>query len=210
MPVRWLQPRPPICVRPLLPAMLPGAQRNPRSRDRGSWFAPRLRAGGVPVHQLAVTVHDCWHNSRDPRCCVSPCSPQHARSRSERNHSARSLTSHSCSYYHVVMAAKPRTTTAIRFPEEMHKQLQKAAEERDLSINFLVVKAVEDFLPRLAPLRNFASPAWANLRRTPAPVTASRRCTRSAHTGCVQSPCTAPRSSDPRRTCSAGSRRTSP
>jgi len=46
---------------------------------------------------------------------------------------------------------KQRTTTAIRFPGPVHEQLKEAAEERDLSINFLVVKAVEDFLGRLLP-----------------------------------------------------------
>jgi predicted HicB family RNase H-like nuclease len=46
---------------------------------------------------------------------------------------------------------KQRTATAIRFPEQLHKQLQEAAEEREFSINFLVVKAVEDFLGRLIP-----------------------------------------------------------
>ena len=42
------------------------------------------------------------------------------------------------------MNAKPRTTTAIRFPDEVHERLKQAADERDLSINFLVVKAVEE------------------------------------------------------------------
>lgn len=46
---------------------------------------------------------------------------------------------------------KQRTATAIRFPEEIHDQLVRAAEERDLSVNYLVVKAVQDFLPRLIP-----------------------------------------------------------
>lgn len=50
---------------------------------------------------------------------------------------------------------KPRTTTAIRFPDELHEQLKQAAEDRELSINFLVVKAVEDFLPRLIPVEDF-------------------------------------------------------
>ena len=53
------------------------------------------------------------------------------------------------------MATKARTTTAIRFPEELHERLKQAAEERDLSINFLVVKAVEDFLDRLLPVEEF-------------------------------------------------------
>ena len=46
-------------------------------------------------------------------------------------------------------------TTAIRFPEELHDQLKTAAEDRDLSINFLVVKAVEEFLERLLPVDEF-------------------------------------------------------
>ena len=46
---------------------------------------------------------------------------------------------------------KQRTATAIRFPEDLHEQLRVAAEERDLSVNYLVVKAVEQFLPRLIP-----------------------------------------------------------
>jgi predicted transcriptional regulator len=48
-------------------------------------------------------------------------------------------------------ATHGRTTTAIRFPDELHDQLKQAAEERSFSINFLVVKAVEDFLKRLIP-----------------------------------------------------------
>lgn len=47
---------------------------------------------------------------------------------------------------------KSRTATAIRFPEEVHERLRDAADERDLSINWLVVKAVEDFLDRLIPV----------------------------------------------------------
>ncbi len=46
---------------------------------------------------------------------------------------------------------KPRSSTAIRFPVDLHEALTKAAEERDLSINYLVNKAVEEFLPRLIP-----------------------------------------------------------
>ncbi len=57
------------------------------------------------------------------------------------------------------MAPRPdrhvRTATAIRFPEALHAQLRQAAEDRDLSINYLVVRAVEDFLPRLIPVDEF-------------------------------------------------------
>jgi predicted HicB family RNase H-like nuclease len=49
------------------------------------------------------------------------------------------------------MSAKPRTTTAVRFPPELHEQLTTAAEERGLSVNYLVNEAVREFLPRLIP-----------------------------------------------------------
>ena len=44
-----------------------------------------------------------------------------------------------------------KSATAIRFPEELHQRLRVAADERHFSINYLVVKAVEDFLDRLIP-----------------------------------------------------------
>lgn len=50
------------------------------------------------------------------------------------------------------MTVKPRSTTAFRLPPELHEQLRVAAEEREVSINFLVVRAIEAFLPRLLPL----------------------------------------------------------
>jgi predicted HicB family RNase H-like nuclease len=46
---------------------------------------------------------------------------------------------------------KRRTATAIRFPEQLHDDLVRAAEERDMSVNYLVVKAVQEFLPKLVP-----------------------------------------------------------
>lgn len=47
---------------------------------------------------------------------------------------------------------KPRTTTAMRFSPELHDRLLKAADEREVSINFLVNRACEDFLARLIPV----------------------------------------------------------
>jgi predicted DNA-binding protein len=44
---------------------------------------------------------------------------------------------------------KPRTTTAIRFPEELHDRLREAADRFGLPINFIVVKAMEEFLDRM-------------------------------------------------------------
>ncbi len=47
---------------------------------------------------------------------------------------------------------RARTATQIRFKPELHERLVKEAEERDLSINWLVCKAVEQFLDRLLPI----------------------------------------------------------
>jgi predicted DNA-binding protein len=44
---------------------------------------------------------------------------------------------------------KPRMTTAIRFPEELHERLRVAAENFGLPINFIVVKAMEEFLDQM-------------------------------------------------------------
>jgi predicted HicB family RNase H-like nuclease len=44
-----------------------------------------------------------------------------------------------------------RVTTAVRVPEGLHGRLAEAAAEREISVNFLVVKAVEDYLDRLIP-----------------------------------------------------------
>ncbi len=44
-----------------------------------------------------------------------------------------------------------RVTTAFRLPKELHEKLTEAAAERDLSANFLAVKALEEFLDNLVP-----------------------------------------------------------
>jgi predicted transcriptional regulator len=43
----------------------------------------------------------------------------------------------------------------IRFPDDLAADLQRAADERDVSVNYLVVKAVQDFIPRLIPAEDF-------------------------------------------------------
>lgn len=48
-----------------------------------------------------------------------------------------------------------RTTTAIRFPAELHERLQHEAEVRELSMNWLVNRAVERFLDDLIPVEEF-------------------------------------------------------
>jgi predicted HicB family RNase H-like nuclease len=55
----------------------------------------------------------------------------------------------------------PRVTTAVRLPEELHERLRKAAADRDLSANYLVVKALEEFLNNLVPAEEL------RLTRTP-------------------------------------------
>jgi predicted DNA-binding protein len=48
-----------------------------------------------------------------------------------------------------VSTRKSRMTTAIRFPDELHERLRQAADAFGLPINFIVVKAMEDFLDRM-------------------------------------------------------------
>lgn len=45
-----------------------------------------------------------------------------------------------------------RTSTAIRFPPEVNERLRAEAEARDVSINFLVNRAVDEFLKHLLPV----------------------------------------------------------
>jgi predicted HicB family RNase H-like nuclease len=48
-----------------------------------------------------------------------------------------------------------RVTTAVRFPKTLHLRLHEAANARELSANFLIVKAVEQYLERLIPSEEF-------------------------------------------------------
>lgn len=50
---------------------------------------------------------------------------------------------------------RARTATAIRFPEELHERLRKAADSYGLPLNFVVVKAMEEFLDRMIPPSEF-------------------------------------------------------
>jgi predicted transcriptional regulator len=47
---------------------------------------------------------------------------------------------------------KNRITTAIRFDPELHARLKAAADERDLPLNWLVNRAVAEFLDNLIPI----------------------------------------------------------
>lgn len=44
-----------------------------------------------------------------------------------------------------------RVTTAVRLTPELHEDLVAAAKDHGLSINWLVSKAIEEFLSRLLP-----------------------------------------------------------
>lgn len=44
-----------------------------------------------------------------------------------------------------------RVQTQVRLPPELHEALKQAADQRDVSTNWLVVKALQEFLPRLLP-----------------------------------------------------------
>jgi predicted transcriptional regulator len=44
---------------------------------------------------------------------------------------------------------EPRITTAIRLPASLRRKLQLAATRRDVSVNYLVTRAVSDYLDRL-------------------------------------------------------------
>ena len=49
-----------------------------------------------------------------------------------------------------------RITTAVRIPESLHNRLREAADERELSANYLIVRAIEDYLDRLIPADEFS------------------------------------------------------
>ncbi len=44
-----------------------------------------------------------------------------------------------------------RVSTAIRLPIELHAELQRQASEREVSVNFLVTRAVDHYLRELRP-----------------------------------------------------------
>ena len=54
-----------------------------------------------------------------------------------------------------------RIATAVRIPESIHDWLKATARERDVSVTYLVVRALEDYRDRIAPL-------------TPAPASRAR------------------------------------
>lgn len=45
-------------------------------------------------------------------------------------------------------------TTALRVPKALHERLKHAAEKRQVALNLLAVKALEDYLDRLIPVED--------------------------------------------------------
>ncbi len=52
---------------------------------------------------------------------------------------------------------EPRVTTAVRLPVKLRDDLHAEARKRDVSANYLVTRAVADFLARLPPLDDSTS-----------------------------------------------------
>jgi hypothetical protein len=49
-----------------------------------------------------------------------------------------------------------RVTTAVRIPKDLYTKLKREANERDSSLNHLLVRAAEYYLDRLPPLEPVA------------------------------------------------------
>ena len=60
--------------------------------------------------------------------------------------------------------SEPRIPTAVRLPESIHRRLHAVAEERAVSANLLVTKAVEEYLARLPTLAESLGSAGAEAR----------------------------------------------
>lgn len=58
-----------------------------------------------------------------------------------------------------------RIATAVRLPESLHRRLQLAACERDVSANLLITKAVDDYLERLPSADKVLKPTRSRVKR---------------------------------------------
>lgn len=45
-----------------------------------------------------------------------------------------------------------RVSTSVKFPRDVYDELKAAADERVVSVNWLINKAIAEFLPRLLPV----------------------------------------------------------
>ena len=58
-----------------------------------------------------------------------------------------------------------RIATAVRLPESIHRRLQLAANDRDVSANLLITKAVDEYLDRLPTADEALTPKRSRARR---------------------------------------------
>ncbi|MCC5954055.1 MAG: toxin-antitoxin system HicB family antitoxin, partial [Acidimicrobiia bacterium] len=60
-----------------------------------------------------------------------------------------------------------RVVTAVRLPRSLHRRLRHAATERDVSVNFLVTRAVGDLLDHLPPPGEALAPSSTGTPSSP-------------------------------------------
>ncbi len=58
-----------------------------------------------------------------------------------------------------------RIATAVRLPESIHRRLQLAATDRDVSANLLITKAIEAYLDRLPSADKVLTPKRSRPKR---------------------------------------------
>jgi hypothetical protein len=58
-----------------------------------------------------------------------------------------------------------RIATAVRLPESLHRRLQLAATDRDVSANLLITKAVDEYLQRLPSADKVLTPKRSRATR---------------------------------------------
>lgn len=51
----------------------------------------------------------------------------------------------------VAKRSSGRVSTAVRLPQDLHAELQRHASEREVSVNYLVTRAVDHYLRALGP-----------------------------------------------------------
>jgi predicted DNA-binding protein len=47
---------------------------------------------------------------------------------------------------------QPRVATAVRLPKQLHERIQREADERQVSVNYIVERAIERYLERMVPV----------------------------------------------------------
>jgi predicted HicB family RNase H-like nuclease len=69
-------------------------------------------------------------------------------------HHKRALTLYFLRMARPKLYEEKRTPTAVRIPESLHHRLQTAAAEREVSVNLLIIRAIERHLDLLAPIES--------------------------------------------------------